>query len=264
MVAFAQPCQSNNSNQDSDDVPAAMWRPLFRNVPALAFISPDVRPMRDQMAHLARLMQRLPATAEESALIAQAYQLCERTHGHQTISAALEIVTRLLADAVAAMHLSITAIAGARGYPNAGAWAGALVEGRANIPLAARRFPAMESVVRAGSPNIEFEDVECGLDLAQTLGVIQLNNTDEGDSQPLIALAAAIRQHLKPRLRDEIQQCAIAVASQPDRVGVYIAEVNRMAQQYGFVLPIQWRWFAIRHNRAKVRSRINRQRATEE
>jgi hypothetical protein len=264
MVAFAQPCQPNNLTQDTDDVPAAMWRPLFRNVPALASISPDVRPMRDQIAHLARLMQRLPATAEESALIAQAYQLCERTHGYSAISAALEIVTRLLSDAVVAMHLSITAIAGTRGYPNAGAWAGALVEGRANIPPATRRFPAMESVVRAGSPNIEFEDVECGLDLAQALGVIQLKAMDIGDSQPFIVLAAAIRQHRDRHFRAEIQQCAVEAASQPDRVGAHIAEVDRIAQQYGFVLPNQWRWFAIRHNRAKARSQINRQRAIEE
>lgn len=264
MVAFAQSLQPNRSDQGMDDLPAAMWRPMFRNVPALAAISPDVRSMRDQMAHFARLMEYLPATAEEKALIVQAYQLCERTHGYQVINAALEIVTRLLSDAVAAMHLSITAIAGARGYPNAGALAGALVEERANISPAARRFPTMKSVLRAGSPNIEFEDVECGLDLAQALGIIHLDMTDEDDSQPFIALAAAIRQHRKLHLRDEIQKCAVAAASQPDRVDAYIAEVDRVAHQYGFALPIQWRWFVIAHNRAKVRSRINRQRATEE
>jgi hypothetical protein len=118
--------------------------------------------------------------------------------------------------------------------------------------------------LRAGSPNIEFEDVECGLDLAQALGVIQMNTTDESVSQPFIALAAAIRQHRNSRLCHEVRQLADAAALQPDCMGAFIAEVDRIAHQYGFVLPIQWRWFGIRHNRANVRSRTSRQRAIKE
>ncbi len=258
MTTFAHLQPQHAFMTDDDDVPAAMWRPLFRKVPALEPVSPDARPMRDQMAHLTRLLQTLPATADESALIQQAYLLCERTHGYPAIRLALEYVTRLLSDAIGAMHLSLTALAGTRGYPNVGTWAGVLVEQQANIPVSARRFPKLDSAARAGSPKIEFEDVECGLALACTIGVIELNVTGAGDSQPFIALAAAIRQRHSPRLLDEIQQCALAAASQTDGTGTFIAEVARIAQTQGVELPPPWRWFVIAHHRARIRSRHGR------
>jgi hypothetical protein len=258
MTAFAHLRPQNAFESNDDDVPAAMWRPLFRKVPALEPVSADARPMREQMTHLTLLLQRLPATAEEATLMGQAYLLCERTHGYPAIRLALEHVTRLLSDAVKAMHLSVTALAGARGYPNAGAWAGALVEHHANIAAAARRFPTLNSVTRAGSPNIEFEDVECGLVLAQALGLIQLNVADGGDSQPFIALAAAIRQHRSPRLLDEIQKRAIGAASQSNCAGIFIAEVARIAQAHDLQLPTPWHWFVIKHHRDELRSRHDR------
>lgn len=255
MTTFAPPHQQNIRKSDDDDVPAAMWRPLFRTVPALEPVSPDARPMRDQMTHLTRLLQTLPATADESALIQQAYLLCERTHGYPAIRLALEYVTRLLLNAISAMHLSLTALAGTRGYPNVGTWAGALVEQQANIPAAARRFPTLNSVTRAGSPNIEFEDVECGLALAQALGLIELNVAKGSDRQPFIALAAAIRQRHSPQLLDEVHKCAVAAASQPNCVGAFITEVARIAPAHCLELPMPWRWFVIMHQRAKLRSR---------
>jgi hypothetical protein len=255
MTTFAPLRQQNIRKSDDDDVPAAMWRPLFRKVPALEPVSPDARPMREQMAHLTRLLQTLPATAEESALIQQAYLLCERTHGYPAIHLALEYVARLLSDAISAMHLSLTALAGMRGYPNAGTWAGALVEQQADVPSAARRFPKLDSVMRAGSPNIEFEDVECGLALAQALGLIELNVAKDGDRQPFIALAAAIRQRHSLGLLDEVHKCAVAAASQPDCAGVFIAEVARIAHAHCLELPMPWRWFVIMHQRARLRSR---------
>jgi hypothetical protein len=116
----------------------------------------------------------------------------------------------------------------------------------------------LAAVVRAGSPNTEFEDVELGLSLAQVLGVVPREASGEGDSQPFIALAAAARQHRNPRLRDEIQQCTIAAASQPDRVGTCLTEVACIAQEFDFVLPTLWRLCVIAHNRAKTRRQINR------
>lgn len=260
-IAFARPLQPDARTHDNDDVPAAMWRPLFRTVPALEQVSPDARPLRDQMAHVARLVQRLPTTADESALIAQAYQLCERTHGYPAIREPLEVVTRLLSDAVAAMHLSVTAIGGAPGYPNAGVWAGALVEGRANIPASARRFPALDHAVRAGSPNIEFEDVERGLGLARVLGIFKLDAAQAGDNEPFIVLAAAARQHRDGYLLDELQQSADAVAPQPNCISAYITQVARIARAHGFALPTHWRWFVMAHARAQERYRMGRHSA---
>lgn len=262
MVAFANLHQANRPAQDRDDVPAAIWRPLFRNVPALASIPPDVRPMRDQVAHLARLMQYLRATAEESALITQAYQLCERTHGYPAIGAALEQVTRLLSEAVVAMHLNVTAIAGARGYPNAGAWAGALVEAHANIPPNKRRFPLVVAVSRAGSPNIEFEDVERGLSLAQVFGVVPREASGEGDSQPFIALAAAARQCCNPHFLEELKQATVRIATQSDSLSAYIDEIARIAQTHDVALPVDWRWFALTRHRTRPR-RVNQCNTTE-
>jgi hypothetical protein len=113
-------------------------------------------------------------------------------------------------------------------------------------------------VTRAGSPNIEFEDVECGLALAQALGLIELNVAKGGDSQPFIALAAAIRQRHSLGLLDEVQKCAMASASQHDCAGAFIAEVTRIAQAHCLELPMPWRWFVIAHHRVKLRSRHDR------
>jgi hypothetical protein len=194
--------------------------------------------------------------------VAQAYQLCERTHGYPAIGAALQHVTRLVANAIVAMHLNPTAIAGTHGYPNAGAWAGALVEAHANIPPDKRRFPMLAAVSRAGSPSIEFEDVERGLSLAQVLGVVPREALGEGDSQPFIVLAAAARQCCNPHFLEEMEQATVRIATQQDSLGAYIDEIARIAQTHDVALPVDWRWFALTCHRSRPR-RVNQRNTTE-
>lgn len=251
--AYARLHYLNRGPEPDDDVPAAMWRPLFRTVPALERVSPDARPMRDQMAHYARLVERVPASVDESVLIVQAYQLCERTHGYPAIREALPWVMRLLSNAVRVMHMSATDLAGSRGYPNAGAWAGALIEQHAGIAEGARRFPALPNAPRSGSLNIEFEDIVVGVGLARTLGVVTLHDADDADAGPYIALAAAIRQHHDPRLDDALQRCALVAGAAPNAVAAFIEQVTQLSATYAFALPMTWRWFVAEHGRAQAR-----------
>jgi hypothetical protein len=226
------------STEDPWSASPALWRPIFARMPRLADVSSDARALNEQQAHFSQLIAHIPATFDESDGIAQAFQLCEHTHGYPPIAEALPRVTRLCVDALLLTRMTLSTLAAQRGYASAGLWVGALVERYAGVAADRWRFPALDAAPRWASARIEFEDIEQALDIALALGEVSLRNLRAGALQPHAALTMAFRVARGESGWQTLQRLARGC----DDLSRYARLVRAEADAHGLQLPVDWLW----------------------
>jgi hypothetical protein len=240
-----------------DELVGPRWQPVFDRQPELADVAEDTRDTVTQMAHFARLVAAMHVTAQESATIVEALQLCERVHGYGKIARALVYAAAAVESAIALTGTVLTLIAQQRGYGNAGLLVGALVESHIGMPPAARRFPGTHFVPRASSPFDEFEDGLIGAHLAEWLG--WLREDDLTIARPFTALAAVFRQRQGVPGHTWLLRAAVEAHDAPDPLYTFSESVIAEAATNGLRLPAQWRRFK-RSAAGRERSAVDPQR----
>ena len=179
------------------------------------------------------------AEPHEAPSLIEVLDLLECTYGAVAMHRELPVVIAALACAVGTLGVSLSELAVQRGYPHAGALAGALLEDQLSGSTL-RRVPPAGYRARSGSPHLEFEDIALG---AGVLARMLAHANRESALETTAVRATALLLHaLRTRLGPALLSSRLAHIQSA-------SELETLARAHGVVAPAAWRrWIAqMRH-----------------